>query len=83
MMKPTTVPHPPMGPTEDLNRALALLGLEALPRDPAELSRLVTHRYPASFVWSADQSWAYRVVWSSCTPGNPTQHPGRRIPHAA
>jgi hypothetical protein len=43
----------------------------------------VTHRYPASFVWSADQSWAYRVVWSSCTPGNPTQHPSRRIPHAA
>ena len=83
MMKPTTVRHPPMDPTEDLNRALALLGLEALPRDPAELSRLVTHRYPASFVWSADQSWAYRVVWSSCTLGNPTQHPGRRIPHAA
>jgi hypothetical protein len=66
--------------TEDLNKALALLGLEALPRDPAELSRLVAHRYPASFVWNADQSWAYRVVWNRCTP--PASHaehrPGQR-----
>jgi hypothetical protein len=37
-----------MDPAADLSKALALLGLDALPRDPAELSRLVTHRNPAA-----------------------------------
>jgi hypothetical protein len=80
MMKPTNVRHPLMGPTEDLSKALALLGLEALPRDPAELSRLVTHRYPATAVWNAEQSWAYRVVWNRCTPAasNAEHRPGQR-----
>ena len=55
-----------MDAAEDLARALSILGLEDLPRDPAELSRLVTHH-------------AYRTVWSSCTQSaERSMHPGRR-----
>ena len=68
-----------MDPAADLSKALALLGLDSLPRDPAELSRLVTHRHPAAAPWGSEHSWAYRVVWNSCTPGNRAQHPGRSI----
>jgi len=74
------MPHPRMDPAEDLSKALALLGLQDLPRDPAELSRQVTHRYPATAVWGAEQSWAYRVVWNRCTPatGGNEHRPGQR-----
>lgn len=58
----------PMDPSADLGHALALLGLEQLPHDPAELARLVVHRHPATSVWGADHSWAYRVLWNRCTP---------------
>ena len=68
-----------MDPAADLSKALALLGLDALPHDPAELSRLVTHRHPAAAPWGSEHSWAYRVVWNCCTPGNRAQHPGRPI----
>lgn len=69
-----------MDPTEDLNRALVLLGLEQLPANPSELSRLVVHRHPATAVWSAEQSWAYRMVWNRCITSGPSaiRHPGRR-----
>lgn len=68
-----------MEPAEDLGKALALLGLNGLPRDPAELSREVTHRFPATAVWGSEQSWAYRVVWSRCTPaaGSIEHRPGQ------
>ncbi len=69
-----------MDPTEDVNSALVLLGLDQMPRTPAELARLVIHRYPAAAVWSAQESWAYRMVWDRCVNAGPdsTRHPGRR-----
>jgi len=65
---------------EDLNRALALLGLEQMPPNPAELARSVIHRHPAAAVWSAEQSWAYRVVWNRfiTSSGTLERHSGRR-----
>ena len=68
-----------MDPSADLTRALVLLGLDALPSNPAELSRLVAHRHPAAAVWGAEHSWAYRTVWSSFTQSTErAMHPGRR-----
>ena len=80
ILKPRLTALHSVNHAEDLNRALALLGLEQMPPNPAELARSVIHRHPAAAVWSAEQSWAYRVVWNRfiTSSGTLERHSGRR-----
>lgn len=55
---------------EDLSRALALLGLSAMPSSAGELARLVASRHPASKPWTSEQSRAYQTIWDNIPSGS-------------
>ena len=52
-----------MGPRTEYWAALAVLGLNTMPRSRRDLARLVARCHPASQPWSAEQTAAYRQLW--------------------
>ncbi|MBC1261605.1 hypothetical protein FQK07_10085 [Synechococcus sp. BSF8S] len=64
-----------MGPTTEHWAALAVLGLNAMPRSRKDLARLVARCHPACNPWSGIQTAAYREVWEELEIGSDADAP--------